>query len=235
MSHQGVKLRSSGDPVLYLSNPDGISRSDRRKVLDGLAELNGKNLERYGDPETEARISQYEMAFRMQTSVPELADVSDEPQHVLDMYGAKPGDGSYASNCLLARRMVERGVRFVQIFHRGWDHHGGLVKYMDVCCGLTDKPTWALITDLKQRGLLDSTLVVWGTEFGRTPVYQQIGGPKKKHVPPGRGHNPFGWSLFMAGRPGDALRQLERAGDSNVSRRVAGGEGSKAEVRPGIG
>ena len=132
------------------------------------------------------------MAFRMQTSVPELADISDEPQHVLDLYGAQPGDGSYASNCLLARRLAERGVRFIHLYHRGWDHHGDLQKYMNICCGLTDRPTWALITDLKQRGLLDDTLVIWGGEFGRTPMFQGKGGP-------GRDHHIKGFSMWMAG------------------------------------
>jgi uncharacterized protein (DUF1501 family) len=132
------------------------------------------------------------MAFRMQTSVPELADCSDEPQHTLDMYGATPGDGSYASNCLLARRLAERGVRFIHLYHRGWDHHGGLAKYMDVCCRLTDKPTWALLTDLKQRGMLKDTLIIWGGEFGRTPMFQGKGGA-------GRDHHIKGFSMWMAG------------------------------------
>ncbi len=145
-----------------------------------------------GDPEIETRMATYEMAFRMQTSVPELADFSDEPQHILDMYGAKPGDGSYASNCLLARRLAERGVRFIHLYHRGWDHHGGLQKYMDICCGLTDKATWALLTDLKQRGMLEDTLIIWGGEFGRTPMFQGKGGA-------GRDHHIKGFSMWMAG------------------------------------
>ncbi|MCB1091873.1 MAG: DUF1501 domain-containing protein, partial [Verrucomicrobiae bacterium] len=134
----------------------------------------------------------YEMAFRMQASVPELMDLSKEPREVLDLYGAKPGDGSFASNCLLARRLAERGVRFIHLYHRGWDHHGDLVKYMNICGGLTDRPTWALITDLKQRGLLDDTLVIWGGEFGRTPMFQGKGGP-------GRDHHIKGFSMWMAG------------------------------------
>jgi uncharacterized protein (DUF1501 family) len=145
-----------------------------------------------GNPEIDTRIAAYEMAFQMQTSVPELTDVSDEPQSVLDMYGATPGDGSYASNCLLARRLAERGVRFIQLYHRGWDHHGGLQKYMDVCCGLTDRPTWALINDLEQRGMLEDTLVIWGGEFGRTPMSQAKGGA-------GRDHHIKGFSMWMAG------------------------------------
>jgi uncharacterized protein (DUF1501 family) len=144
------------------------------------------------DPELETRILAYEMAFRMQMSVPELMDVSDEPQHVLDMYGATPGDGSYASNCLLARRLAERGVRFIQLYHRGWDHHGDLVRYMKICGGLTDQPTWALVQDLKQRGMLEDTLVIWGGEFGRTPMFQGKGGP-------GRDHHIKGFSMWLAG------------------------------------
>jgi uncharacterized protein (DUF1501 family) len=140
----------------------------------------------------DTKISAYEMAFRMQSSVPGLMDVSDEPASALDLYGAKPGDGSYASNCLLARRLVERGVRFVHLYHRGWDHHGGLANYMKICCGLTDRPTWALLTDLKQRGLLEDTLVIWGGEFGRTPMFQGKGGA-------GRDHHIKGFSMWMAG------------------------------------
>jgi uncharacterized protein (DUF1501 family) len=140
----------------------------------------------------ETRTKAYELAFKMQMSVPELVDFSDEPQEVLDMYGAKPGDGSFASNCLLARRLAERGVRFIHLYHRGWDHHGDLVRYMKICCGLTDKPTYALVQDLKQRGLLDDTLIIWGGEFGRTPMFQGKGGP-------GRDHHMKGFSMWMAG------------------------------------
>jgi uncharacterized protein (DUF1501 family) len=154
--------------------------------------LNEHRNQIINNPEVEARIAAYEMAFRMQTSVPELMDVSDEPQHVLDMYGAKPGDGSYASNCLLARRLAERGVRFIQLYHRGWDHHGDLVRYMNICCGLTDQPTWALLTDLKQRGMLHDTLIIWGGEFGRTPMFQGKGGA-------GRDHHIKGFSMWLAG------------------------------------
>jgi uncharacterized protein (DUF1501 family) len=148
------------------------------------------------------------MAFRMQTSVPDLADVSDEPQSILDMYGAEPGDGSYASNCLLARRLAERGVRFIHLYHRGWDHHGGLVKYMNTCCGLTDRPTWALLTDLKQRGMLQDTLIIWGGEFGRTPMFQGKGGA-------GRDHHIKGFSMWMAGggiRPGHSHGATDELG-----------------------
>ena len=190
--YQGVEFNSSGDPVNYVGNPAGVSRAQQRRVVDAIADLNQHRNQQVANPEIETRLAAYEMAFRMQTSVPELMDTSDEPQHVLDMYGATPGDGSYASNCLLARRLAERGVRFIHLYHRGWDHHGGLKKYMDVCCGLTDKPTWALLTDLKQRGMLDDTLIIWGGEFGRTPMFQGKGGP-------GRDHHIKGFSMWLAG------------------------------------
>jgi uncharacterized protein (DUF1501 family) len=169
-----------------------VSSQQQRRLIESVNELNQHRLKSTGDPEIETRLASYEMAFRMQTSVPDLADVSNEPQHILDMYGAKPGDGSYASNCLLARRLAERGVRFIQLYHRGWDHHGGLDQYMKICCGLTDKPTWALLTDLKQRGMLKDTLIIWGGEFGRTPMYQGKGGA-------GRDHHIKGFSMWMAG------------------------------------
>ena len=190
--HQGVEFNSSGDPVHYVGNPAGTSAETQGKLVDAITALDHHRNKSINDPETDTRITAYEMAFRMQTSVPDLMDVSKEPQHVLDMYGAKPGDGSYASNCLLARRLAERGVRFIHLYHRGWDHHGGLVKYMNTCCGLTDKPTWALIQDLKQRDMLKDTLVVWGGEFGRTPMFQGKGGA-------GRDHHVKGFSMWMAG------------------------------------
>ena len=190
--HQGVEFNSSGDPVHYVRSPDGTSTHTQQRVVDTINHLDRHANRHLHDPEVATRIAAYEMAFRMQASVPELMDISKEPKHVLDMYGAKPGDGSYASNCLLARRLAERDVRFIHIYHRGWDHHGGLVKYMNTCCGLTDKPTWALIQDLKQRGLLKDTLVVWGGEFGRTPMYQGKGGA-------GRDHHIKGFSMWMAG------------------------------------
>ena len=189
---QGVEFNSTGDPVHYVSNPAGVSRNHQDALIRTIQQLDSQRNAVVEDPEIAARISAYEMAFRMQTSVPELTDLSGESQKTLDMYGAKPGDGSYASNCLLARRLIEKGVRFVQLYHRGWDHHGGLEKYMDICCGLTDKPTWALLTDLKQRGLLNDTLVVWGGEFGRTPMFQGKGGA-------GRDHHIKGFSMWMAG------------------------------------
>ncbi|HEY1186050.1 MAG TPA: DUF1501 domain-containing protein, partial [Gemmata sp.] len=171
--HQGVKFRNKGDAVLYLSNPPGVTADTRRATLDRLAALNKQHLDAIGDPETETRIAQYEMAFRMQTSVPELLDTTKESKKTLDTYGpAVTRPGSYAANCLLARRLAERGVRFVQLFHMGWDHHGGLPGAIRGQCNDTDQPTAALIRDLKQRGLLEDTLIVWGGEFGRT-VYSQ--------------------------------------------------------------
>lgn len=190
--YQGVEFNSSGPPVNYVKGPAGVSREQQRQLIDVVGELNRHRLAATGDPEIETRLATYEMAFRMQSSVPELADCSDEPQHILDMYGAKPGDGTYASNCLLARRLAERGVRFIQLYHRGWDHHGDLVDYMKVCCGLTDRPTWALLTDLKQRGMLEETLIVWGGEFGRTPMFQGKGGA-------GRDHHIKGFTMWLAG------------------------------------
>ena len=182
--------------MLYLSNPNGIARSLRRGQLDELAALNAHDFERSGDPETQTRISQYEMAFRMQTSVPDLVDISKEPQHVLDAYGPEvKTPGTYAANCLLARRLAERDVRFVQLFHMGWDHHGGLPNAIKGQCRDTDQPTAALINDLKQRGLLDDTLIVWGGEFGRT-VYSQGTLTETNY---GRDHHPRCFTVFMAG------------------------------------
>ena len=194
--HQGVKFRNSGDPVLYLSDPKGMNRSMRRDMLDELAMLNRKDHQLVKDPEIDARISQYEMAFRMQTSVPELTDVSEEPKHILDSYGPdvlKPG--TYAANCLLARRMAERDVRCIQLFHMGWDHHGGLPNAIKGQCRDVDQPTAALIQDLKQRGLLEDTLIVWGGEFGRT-IYSQ---GKLTETNYGRDHHPRCFTIFMAG------------------------------------
>lgn len=190
--YQGVELNSVGDPVHYISNPPGVSDARQRELIDTIQGLNRHRLEQVRNPEIETRIAAYEMAFRMQASVPELVDFSDEPKHVLDMYGASPGDGTFASNCLMARRLAERGVRFIQLYHRGWDHHGGLVNYMNICCSLTDRPTYALIQDLKQRGMLDETLVIWGGEFGRTPMFQGKGGA-------GRDHHIKSFSMWLAG------------------------------------
>ncbi|MBL64504.1 MAG: sulfatase [Opitutae bacterium] len=194
--HQGVKFRNSGDPVLYLSDPKGIDRKMRRGMLDEIKSLNQKDFAAVGDPEIDARISQYEMAFRMQTSVPDLTEVSKEPKHILDSYGPdvkKPG--TYASNCLLARRMAERDVRCIQLFHMGWDHHGGLPNAVKGQCRDTDQPTAALIADLRQRGLLEDTLIVWGGEFGRT-IYSQ---GKLTATNYGRDHHPRCFTIFLAG------------------------------------
>lgn len=194
--HAGVAFRAQGDPVLYLSNPNGVNSNARRLMLDKLQAMNRRIYDDVGDPETHARISQYEMAFRMQSSVPDLVDISGEPKHILEQYGddvTKPG--TFASNCLLARRMAERDVRFVQIFHRGWDHHNDLPKNIRRQTGEVDRPAWTLIQDLKQRGLLDETLVIWGGEFGRT-IYSQ-GTLKKDNY--GRDHHPKCYSMWLAG------------------------------------
>jgi hypothetical protein len=194
--YQGIKFRSGSDPVLYLSNPVGYSTVARRRFLDDLARLNHLQLKDYQDPEIATRIAQYEMAFRMQSSVPELADLSKEPESVFEMYGPdsrKPG--SYAANCILARRLAERGVRFMQLFHRGWDQHNNLPKEIRGQCLQTDQPSAALIQDLKQRGMLDETLVVWSGEFGRT-VYSQGALTEDNY---GRDHHPRCFSLWMAG------------------------------------
>ena len=207
--YQGVQFRGGSDPVLYLSNPPGINSETRRRMLDGLAKLNAKQHETYQDPEINTRIAQYEMAFRMQTSVPELVDVSKESQSVLDSYGPdvkKPG--SFANNCLLARRMAERGVRFIQLYHRGWDQHGNLPKRIREQCKDTDQPSAALVQDLKARGLLEDTLVVWGGEFGRT-VYSQ-GKLEKDNY--GRDHHGRCYSVWMAGggiKPGISYGQTD--------------------------
>ena len=194
--YQGVKFRNLGDPVLYLSNPPGVDRDLRRAMLDELRDLNQHKLASSGDPEIATRIAQYEMAFRMQASVPELTETKDEPQNILDLYGPEVRTpGKYAANCLLARRLAERGVRFIQLFHMGWDHHGNLPKAMKGQCRDTDQPTAALIQDLKQRGLLEDTLIVWGGEFGRT-VYSQGALTATDY---GRDHHPRCFSMFLAG------------------------------------
>ncbi|MCH9656350.1 MAG: DUF1501 domain-containing protein [Planctomycetes bacterium] len=192
--YQGVKFRSQGDPVLYLSDPAGGSDANRRVMLDRLAKLNQIREQEIGDPEITARIAQYEMAYRMQTSVPELADISTESESTLKMYGDDVKEpGSHAANCLLARRLAERGVRFIQVFHRGWDHHSNVQKNLPTLAKQTDQGSAALIADLKQRGMLDETLVIWGGEFGRT-VYSQ-GNPQAF----GRDHHPRCFSIWMAG------------------------------------
>jgi hypothetical protein len=186
---QGVKFSSTGDPVAYASAPPGSGAKEQREIVDAVQRLNTLRDAQVPDPEISARISQYEMAYRMHASVPELTDLSDEPQHILDMYGTKGADGSFASNCLLARRMAERGVRFIQLYHRGWDHHSNLKNDMPVSAKLVDQASAALVQDLKQRGMLEDTIILWGGEFGRTPMAQGSG----------RDHHIQGFSMWMAG------------------------------------
>ena len=186
---QVVQFNASGDPVHYVSAPPGVKDAEQRRLVNAINALNLEKDAVVDDPEIATRISQYEMAFRMQASVPELMDVQGEPQHILDMYGAEAGDVSFASNCLLARRLAERGVRFIHLYHRGWDHHGNVKGNMVTTAKEVDQSTAALITDLKQRGMLDDTLIIWGGEFGRTPMAQGSG----------RDHHIRGFSLFMAG------------------------------------
>jgi hypothetical protein len=205
--HQGVLFRNTGDPVLYLSNPKGVDPQLQRDTLDTIKKLNQKRLDVVGDPEIATRINSFEMAYRMQSSAPELADIAKEPKHILDMYGAEPGKPSFANSCLLARRMIERGVRFVQIFHEAWDQHGNLVSELKKNCRDTDKPCAALIKDLKQRGLLEDTLVIWGGEFGRTPMVQ--GGND------GRDHHPNCFTMWLAGggvKPGVTIGESDEFG-----------------------
>ena len=192
--HQGVQFQSKGDPVLFLSNPAGVDSQSRGKLIEGINALNRRRLDLVGDPEIEARINSFELAYRMQTSVPDLMEIAQEPQYVHDAYGTKPGEVSFANNCLLARRLVERGVRFVQLYQRGWDMHSGIKKRMPEMCTLIDQPIAALITDLKQRGLLDETLIIWGGEFGRTTYCQ---GELKPMF--GRDHHPRCFSVWLAG------------------------------------
>ena len=213
--HQGVQFRASGDPVLYLSNPEGVDAQLQRESLDSIRRLNQMKLDDVGDPEIATRINSYEMAFKMQTSAPDLMDISKEPKHILEMYGAEPGKPSFANCLLLARRMAERGVRFTQIFHEAWDQHGALVKDITQNCKDTDQACAALITDLKQRGMLDDTLVVWGGEFGRTPMTQ--GGND------GRDHHPNAFTMWMAGggiKPGLVMGQTDELGFNVVEDKV---------------
>jgi hypothetical protein len=197
--HQGVEFRSQGDPVLFLSNPPGIAPADRRRMLDGIQALNGEQLADVNDPEIGTRIAQYEMAFRMQSSVPELMSLADESAATLAAYGAKPGQASFANNCLLARRLVERGVRFVQLFHADWDTHSNIDTGLPARCKEVDQPMAALVKDLKQRGLLDDTLVVWGGEFGRTPMLQGTDAEDNPAAKPGRDHHKDAFSVWLAG------------------------------------
>ncbi len=191
---QGVAFHSAGAPVHYVNSPRGVTADRQRDVVSAVQSLNRLRNDTLDDPEIVTRIRQYEMAFRMQMSVPELMDFRDEPAHILDMYGTKGADGTFAANCLLARRLAERGVRFIHLYHRGWDHHNDLVMFMNKCAGLCDRPTAALIRDLKQRGMLNETLIIWGGEFGRTPMAQTNKGNR-----PGRDHHIKGFSLALAG------------------------------------
>jgi hypothetical protein len=205
--YQGVPFRSSGEPVLFLNNPKGVTDATQRQTLDALKQLNEERLGEVGDPEIAARINSFELAYRMQQTAPEVMDISKEPQHILDMYGAKPGEASFANNCLLARRLIESGVRFVQLFHEAWDHHGGLTGGLKQQCGLTDQPCAALVRDLQQRGLLEDTIVIWGGEFGRTPMVQ--GGSD------GRDHHPNAFTMWFAGggmKPGLTLGESDAFG-----------------------
>jgi len=213
--YQGVLLRSSGDPVLYLSNPKGVDRQMQRDSLDAINDLNQKHLDLVGDPEIATRINAYEMAYRMQSSAPELMDISKEPKDILDLYGAEPGKSSFANNCLLARRLVQRGVRFVQLFHEAWDQHGNLVNDLKKNCHDTDRACAALVKDLKQQGMLKDTLVVWGGEFGRTPMVQ--GGDD------GRDHHPNCFTMWLAGggiKPGITLGESDEFGFNATRDRV---------------
>ena len=213
--HQGVVFRTSGDPVLYLSNPPGVDAQLQRDSIDAIRHLNQQHLGVMNDPEIATRINSFEMAYRMQSSAPELMDVAGEPASVLEMYGAEPGQASFANSCLLARRLVERGVRFVQIFHEAWDQHGDLVNGLKKNCQNTDRASAALVKDLKQRGLLEDTLVIWGGEFGRTPMVQ--GGNN------GRDHHPNCFSYWMAGggvKPGVTYGQSDEFGFNAVADKV---------------
>ena len=210
-NYQGVQMRSQGDPVLYVSNPPGLSSTARRELLDAMQDLNKRQLGALGDPDIATHIDNYELAFRMQTSVPELMDIAKEPKEVLESYGAVPGKSSFANNCLLARRLAERGVRFIQLCHRDWDHHGGLPDGIKAQTKNTDQASAALVKDLKQRGLLDDTLVIWGGEFGRT-AYSQGDITKASF---GRDHHPRCYSLWMAGggvKPGTVVGQTDDFG-----------------------
>jgi hypothetical protein len=219
--YQGVKFRGGNEPVLYLGNPAGLPSATRRSMLDDLGALNRLKFEAHGDPEIATRIAQYEMAFRMQTSVPELADLSKEPESVLALYGPSVREpGTFAYNCLMARRLIERGVRCVQLMHAGWDQHNSLTTELYTQCRDTDQPSAGLVMDLKQRGLLDETLVVWGGEFGRTPFIQGNLDDRKRW---GRDHHPYAFTTWMAGggvRPGISYGETDDLGMNAVHKPV---------------
>ncbi|RYG25707.1 DUF1501 domain-containing protein [bacterium] len=216
--HQGVALRNSGDPILFLENPDGVDSFTRRKMLDGISKLNALQLAHFGDPDIAARIAQYEMAYRLQTSVPDLMDLSKESDETFELYGTDARkSGTFAANCLLARRMAERGVRFIQIFHRGWDQHGNLGGDLPLQCKDVDQACAALVTDLKRRGMLDDTLIIWGGEFGRT-VYCQGALSKENY---GRDHHPRSFTIWMAGggvKPGIVYGETDDYGYNIVDK-----------------
>jgi uncharacterized protein (DUF1501 family) len=215
-THQGVEFRSSGEPVLFASNPQGVDADVRGRSVAAINDLNRQHSMDVGDPEIQTRIAAYELAYRMQTSVPELTDVSQEPASIHELYGTEPGKASFANNCLLARRLIERGVRFVQLYHRGWDTHGAsfgedIVEKLPRLCRQTDRPVYGLLTDLKQRGLLEDTLVVWGGEFGRTPMNEARNGSKFL----GRDHHPRAFTMWLAGggiRPGVTIGSTDELG-----------------------
>lgn len=210
---QGVQMHATGNPVHYVGNPAGVGRNQQRDIVDAVSRINQIRNQELQDPEIETRLAGYEMAFRMQSSVPELTNMSAEPQHMLDMYGCTPGDGSFASNCLLARRLAERGVRFIQLYHRGWDHHGGVKNGVAKTAKLVDQGTAALVKDLKQRGMLEETLIIWGGEFGRTPMAQGTG----------RDHHIKGFSIWMAGggvQGGSSYGATDEFGYNAVENRV---------------
>jgi hypothetical protein len=212
--YQGIQFRSQGDAVLFLSNPEGESAQSRRRVLDAVGALDRTHLADVGDPEIATRVSQYELAYRMQSSVPELMDLSRESAATLSLYGAKPGQASFANNCLLARRLIERGVRVVELYDSDWDHHASLATALPRKCRDVDQPMAALITDLKQRGLLDDTLVIWASEFGRTPLAQGIGGEGEK-TKPGRDHHKDAYTVWLAGggvKPGLSYGRTDEFG-----------------------
>ena len=216
--HQGVLLRAQGDPVLFLSNPKGVSDAARRDQLQLLSRMNRRHLAEFGDPEIRARIAAFELAYRMQTSVPELMDISQEPESIHQLYGSRPGSSSFANNCLLARRLAEQGVRFIQLFDMGWDQHGQLLRDHAQQCRSVDQATAALLLDLRQRGLLEDTLVMWGGEFGRTPIAQGSGAGY------GRDHHPHGFTVWLAGggiQPGTVYGATDEFGYHAVENRVS--------------
>ena len=216
--HQGVQFQTQGDPVLFLSDPKGIDRNNRGQMIERMNQLNRMRYQEIGDPEIEARIDAFEMAFRMQASVPELMDLSSETKQTLEMYGAQPGQSSFANNCLLARRLAERGVRFIQLYERGWDHHGAVNSSMRNKIPQVDRPCAALIKDLKQRGLLEDTLVIWGGEFGRTSYSQHNRGKEY-----GRDHHPRCFNIWMAGggiRPGVNYGRTDELGYNVIENEV---------------